>query len=121
MGQKNVERPQGLEASRPAPKQTDLNAGANWDPQPNAGQFAKKAPLVPKPSVSDSPDGVMSFKSASSDPKDAPLPLGRSYSEFPASTANETRPRGRFQDKVDVRSIEKGDASTATDTGKAHS
>lgn len=103
------------------PAEIALDTPASWDPAPNAGQFAGRAPLVAKPSASDAPDAVMSFKSASSNPMDVPLPLGRSYSEFPKSIATDSNPRDRFQDKVDVRDIKKGNPSIAKDTGAPHS
>lgn len=122
MGNQNVERPQGLKASRPAPAlDTSLAKGADWDPQPNAGQFKSQAPLVKKPSTMDDPNAVMNFKSASSNPHDMPLPLGHSYGDFPATTASDSDPRARFQDKVDTRKIMKGNPATAQDTGTAHS
>ncbi len=52
---------------------------------------------------------VMSFKNSSSNPNDMALPFGRGYGEF--TQADDSRPRERFQDKVDVRSISKGNVS----------
>lgn len=65
------------------------------------------------------PDGVMDFQNSSSNPEDMPLPHGHSYSDF--NQANDSRPRARFQDKVDVRTIIKGNPAIGNDTGASHS
>lgn len=121
MGQQNVERPQGLNASRPAPAaDASLNKMPDWNPQPNAGQFAASKPLVTIPQIKGSSDDVMSFKSSSSNPMDAPLPHGRSYSEFPGSRANDSLPNDKVGAKVDDDVIKKGIPRNMHETGSSH-
>ena len=63
---------------------------------------------------------VMKFKTASNNPHAMAVPLGRSWSEFPTTREGSINLRGAFQDKVDSRTIMKGDGATLTETGKSH-
>ena len=70
--------------------------------------------------ISGGESAMMKFKTASNNPHAMPVPLGRSWSEFPVTRANDSNPRGAFQNKVDSRNIMKGNETTQTHTGKSH-
>lgn len=54
------------------------------------------------------------FKAGHSNPHQAPVPLGRSYSEFPNATANDSRPRDQVADKVDASKVMHSSSSANT-------